>query len=267
MRGHATNCADAVRTTPDQCRCQCAGAFHGGPHSERVRALLWPEANRHAYSRGVLSRAKSRARQTLEGRSAGGVACTDFAVIHAVDELIWTSDTDTQDLARDVMVNLIESFVTQILDADLDEADSKQLEVAVNNLHLVCAMCAAILEALDSVRELTDALTDEVAGLIVDEAMKEVPLSPAARAVLRSALRSAFRDTINLALADPARVRMLQLVGYATCPDVAEHPEVRRYCVKPLADDLVTTAMDEWIGAGFPLDSSVMARAKPRRKN
>jgi hypothetical protein len=59
---------------------------------------------------------------------------------------------------------------------------------------------------------------------------------------------------------------MLQLIGFATCPDVSDHPEVRRYCVDPLKDELVTAAMQEWVAGGFPVDAEALRRARPRRR-
>jgi hypothetical protein len=39
--------------------------------------------------------------------------------------------------------------------------------------------------------------------------------------------------------------RAVRLQAVAVCPNVAEHPEVENYCVRPLASDLLSSAIQE----------------------
>lgn len=65
-------------------------------------------------------------------------------------------------------------------------------------------------------------------------------------------------------LADPVKVKSIQLLGFLSCPDVSEHSDVEKYCVAPLTGEYVTAAMRDWINRGFPKEADVLGRA-PRR--
>ena len=63
ISSHSTACANAVVTTPKQCKCGCDGAFHGGPHTHRARALLVTPGERVTYSRRQVREAKRKVRE------------------------------------------------------------------------------------------------------------------------------------------------------------------------------------------------------------
>jgi hypothetical protein len=226
---------------------------------------VWEAEKRPDYSRRQVTQAKRRARDVIQNGGASGEACTDFAVVHAVNELIQTSEPADQELARRVMQDLLRPFVKEIVEADLSETESARIEATVNQLHILCALCAAVLEAIDAAHALTETLADEIADLIIEEAGKEVPLPPVVQEVLRRALHGSF-GILDDVIADPVRVRMLRLIGYSTCPDVSDHPEVRKHCVDPLKDELVTAPMQEWVAGGFPADAEVLRRARRHRR-
>lgn len=261
-QGHSTTCADAVRTTPAECQCQCEGLFHGGPHSERARALVWPADKRRRYSGTRLSRAKGEARDALSVGVSIGEACTDFAVTHAIDELILTTDPGQHDAVRDVLGAVIEAFVGEIVDAELGEEDSRRIKTLVNYDHVLCTLCVESLKLLDEVRASANKAADAVADAVIGTVDGNL-LTEAVKVVLRTALQKAFGVLIDL-LADPAKVTSIQLLGLLSCPDVSEHPDVEKYCVAPLTGEYVTAAMRDWINKGFPKDAAVLGRA-PRR--
>lgn len=261
-QGHSTTCADAVRTTPAECQCQCEGLFHGGPHSERARALVWPADKRRRYSGTRVSRAKATAKDALTAGVSIGDACTDFAVTQAIDELILTTDPGQHDAVRDVLGAVIEAFVVEIVEAELDDEDSQRIKTLVNYDHVMCTLCVEALKLLDEVRALANRASGAVADAVIGP-LDENLLTEAVKTVLRTAVQKAFGVLIDL-LADPAKVKSIQLLGFLSCPDVSEHSDVEKYCVGPLTGEYVTAAMRDWINRGFPRDAAVLGRA-PRR--
>lgn len=263
-QGHSASCADAVRTTTAECKCTCGGDFHGGPHSERVRALVWNEENRSKYSKTQVARAKRKARDALAAGTSIGEACTDFAVTQMVDELILMTEPNEQQLAREVLKALIQPFVDEVASADLDEDDATRIETAVNNLHILCALCVEVLRLIDQATALADQAAEDIAAIVVDSLGEHSFLTNVVKQVLTKSLAQSFHAVIALA-ADPAKIKMLEVVGFASCPNIADHPEVEKYCIAPLTKDYVTEALHDWIDSGFPEDAAILRRA-PRGK-
>ncbi|ORC24145.1 hypothetical protein A7979_10450 [Rothia nasimurium] len=127
MSSHSVRCADAVRTTRKQCKCMCDGVMHGGPHTERARALIWPLETRKKYSQRQVSNSKRVAREAVETSEAIGEVFTDLLVRYIVNELVHEQAPGDQDLARDTLKDPICPFVDEVMEAELDDSDSKEL--------------------------------------------------------------------------------------------------------------------------------------------
>lgn len=262
-KGHSTACADAVRTTPDECECKCRGLFHGGPHSERARALVWDPDGRKSYSRARVSEAKRSARDALAAARAPGVACTDYAAVHAIDELIQSADGD-DDALTDVLAAVLSPFVASIVEADLDADDSKRIDAAASELHLLCSLAVAVLKVVDDDRTLSPELANQVARDVLAATDSQMPLTEPVREAMHAALVGSFGALIGLAL--PTNLPMLRLIGFLSCPDASEHPEVEEYCIRPLVGGWVTGPMHDWVTGSFSADSAVLRRARPSRR-
>lgn len=265
-KGHSVSCADAVRTTPDECKCKCAGDFHGGPHTERVRALVWDPDDRESYSRKQVTTAKRRAREAIDTEVSVNEACTDFAVTHMVDVLIGNTGTSDQAAARGMLKAVVDPFVKEIVKAEQDGTlsgeESKFLETAVNNLHIICSLCVEILEAVENAKTLANEMAEEFAQAVIDGIENKSLLKETVRQVVKQALSRSFKSVIDL-VADPSNVKLLQVVGFATCPNIKEHNEVEQYCVHPLEGDFINAALRDWIDRNFPRDSDIL---KPRNR-
>lgn len=265
--GHSPACAAAVHTTPAQCRCACGGAFHGGPHSDRARALLrrnQGQAKQREYSGGQVSRAKTKARNAADTQY--GQACTGFAVTFAIDRFVLDADSKEQGLVTDALDRVTTAFVEEIVGAALDDAESRNIKNAVEGLHILCALCATVLEAVEQVRELADLAADAVADQVITSLGESPLLTVAVKAALRLALRRSFGVLIDMAIT-PEQVKSIQFLGFISCPDVSEHPEVERYCVKPLAKDYLNDTVEAWVDDGFPRESRVLDGRSGRRRN
>lgn len=258
--GHSVACADAARTTPKQCKCKCGGQFHGGPHTDRGRALVWDPEKRGGYSNRRLSVAKRSAREALAADAAAGVACTDFAVTHAVHELIRTTDISSHDLAVATINAAVAPFVAGISEAKLGVDDAKKIVAVVNHSHALCSLCVQMLEMIARARKITADTVADVATTVVASVRENIPFSDAVHDALHDAVARSCEALAMLA-ADPSKVLMLRLVGFMACPDVSVHPEVYRHCVRPLIKVFVTEAMAEWIENEFPQESQVLRNA------
>ena len=53
--------------------------------------------------------------------------------------------------------------------------------------------------------------------------------------------------------------RAVQLLAVSLCPDVADHPEVEQYCLRPLASEMLSSAIQEELAESLPGDRSLSA--------
>lgn len=276
-QGHSVRCADAVRTTPDQCKCDCGGDFHGGPHTQRARALVWAEHNRvvnqnrrEKYSHGQVYAARSKANDAIDDATASkeevDKACTDFAATYMVDIFIDAVSAEDQQVARATMTAVLTPFVDEIVDADLDASDAKKIKKAVNDLHLICSLCVELLKVIDKVKTFTSQMVDELADKIAQEIIDHLGdhhlLTAVVKPVLKRALSRSISALIDLLIADPTREDLLRLIGVVTCPNIVDHPEVEEYCVKPLVKKYGGDALRQWIHEDFPRDDEILTKGK-----
>src|SRR5699024_4547261 len=134
---------------------------------------------------------------------------------------------------------------------------SKCIETAVNNLHIVCSLCVEILKVVEQAKILETEIADEVAQSVVGSLDEQTLLTPLVKEVLKRALSRSFSSVIDL-LADPAKVKMLHIVAFATCPNIEDHSEVEESCIKPIEFEYVTAAFHDWIDQNFPRDSDLL---------
>ena len=118
--GHSLKCAEAVHTTPKECKCPCGGTFHGGPHTERARALLVSNPPL-AYRRRQVSQARSKAKNASAARYTE--YATGFVVTYAIDTLIGSARPDA-DLLKSAVQAVVEPLVKTVVSAGLNTADS-----------------------------------------------------------------------------------------------------------------------------------------------
>lgn len=259
--GHSVRCADAIRTTPDQCTCLCGGVLHGGPHTERARALVWdPGPGRTplvTYSGWQVAEARRRARAALAAGNSVGETSTDFAVVVLIDTFVLAADGNAQGRAREMLDALVRPFVEEIAGADLDEADSTGITTAVGQLHILCTLCVAILKALSEIRKMTDDMAQEIAEAVVRSLGEASFLTAVVKVVLARALARAARSVAALAMG-PFDEQLLRICGAVTCPNVDAHRDVETYCLTPETNEYVTATLSEWVGRGFPPGATIL---------
>ena len=276
MTSHSRRCADAVRTTPEQCECMCDGAFHGGPHSERARALLWSNARRQKYSQEQVRTAKRKAKHALDAaeedskaKSAADELCTDFLVRYIVNEIVFEEPTSVQEDVRTAVADLIGLFVAGVLEEDLSTNDSARIAAVINVEHILCSLCVEIVQLADelsqavdkALNDLAEASATTVVATVAGRSSLSEPLERALKAILKRVFHSMFPYAV-----DPEKVQLLRFLGAMSCPNIAVHPDVEIHCLKPLEKDWATDALKQWAADSFPNDAAVLGRAKPRKK-
>ena len=120
--------------------------------------------------------------------------------------------------------------------------------------HLLCGALAAVAQAMKAGEDL--AKTAVTAGVMAALTACGVP-----RLAAGLAGRAATDALMNLT---PVRHwedlrRAVQLLAVSVCPDAADHPEVEQYCLRPLASELLSSAIQEELAESLPGDRSLSA--------
>jgi len=114
--------------------------------------------------------------------------------------------------------------------------------------HLLCSALAAVARAMQAGEDLAKtAVAEGVTAALTACGMPRLPA--------RLAGRAAADKLISLMTAGhwEAVRRAVQLQALTVCPDVTEHPEVENYCVRPLASDLLSPAIQEELAEALPV--------------
>lgn len=106
--------------------------------------------------------------------------------------------------------------------------------------HLLCGALAAVAQAMKAGEDLArTAVTEGVTATLTACGMPRLTAGLAGRAA-----------TDTLMKLTPVRHwedvrRAVQLHAVSICPNVADHPEVEQYCLRPLASELLSSAIQE----------------------
>lgn len=263
---HRTECANAVVTTPDECKCKCAGGFHGGPNTHRARALLWDEGKRKDYSKQQVRISKSKARAELAQASASNIpaSCTDFIGFSVIDCLI-RMDTGRidQDRAKEAIVAVVVPFIESLSGSSLSRAEKKHLQEYVVKWHILCSLCVEILKVFENLEETDNELINSITGKVWSSLADTGATIDDLEDGLKSAVDDAVEETAislvrHLSGAEDLK-KMVQLLGLITCPNIDQHHEVNQYCLEPLESFWVSQALIQWVRQGFPQNDPVLA--------
>ena len=106
--------------------------------------------------------------------------------------------------------------------------------------HLLCGALAAAAHAMKAGEDLAkSAITDGVMGALTSAGVPR----PAARLAARAAV-NAVMQLAPIRHWEDVR-RGVELLAVSTCPDVADHPAVEQYCLRPLASKLLSDSIQE----------------------
>lgn len=283
--GHTKRCSHASITKPKECTCICGGALHGGPNSERARALVWKQGENRKnpltsleYSKRHKKVTRRKVKDVINNNGTKqqfGVKCTDFAVTYAIDELINNKPKTDQNAIKDTIGEIIKTFFEDCIVKEVNESKKKlrkneieTLERIIREEHILCVICAKFLERLS---EISDAASEMVAK-IYDEIYNAViallgfsrnEITDIIKRIIRAAVKKTCRKIFDYligtaASGGPINKKAIQILGFMSCPDVSQHDDVEEYCVKPLVKYIVPDDLDDWISKGFPENHSVL---------
>lgn len=258
---HSVDCAKAVITSPTECKCQCGGAFHGGPNTARARALL-REQDQKKYSKRQVSDAKRKAR-TAAGNSASSSlktrAYTDYIGFSTIDGLIRVGSSQDQQKTRDFIGTVVMPFAAEINVSTLDSQQKKLVKDFVFQQHILCTLCVNILRIVSD----SSAVTHEVCDEVVDAVLSSIGIGSDSQDAVDVAIRVAVSASATAIVSSDlvtSGAAFLQLIGAITCPDINEHPEVIKYCLTPLQNTWTDSAVTQWL-TDSPQDLDALVEA------
>lgn len=139
------------------------------------------------------------------------------------------------------VVSAADAYVaSQVADAITASLQAHGAARGKGGSHLLCSALAAVAHAMKAGEDLAKAaVTEGVTTALTSCGMPR----PAARL----AGRAAADKLLSLVTAghwDAVR-RAVEMLAVSVCPDVAEHPDVENNCVRPLASELLSSAIQD----------------------
>ena len=282
--GHTESCSHASITKPKECKCICGGTLHGGPNSERARALVWKQDKNRKHSLTSLDYSKRHKKATRKKaedavkdktKQQFGVECTDFAVTYAIDELISKEPKADQNAIKDVVGEIIETFFEDCIVKEVKNSRKKltkneidTLERIIREEHILCVICAKFLERLSEISnaasEMVAKIYDEIYNAVIAMlGFSKNEITDIIKRIIRAAIKKTCRKIFDYligaaASGGPINKKAIQILGFMSCPDVSQHHDVEEHCIKPLVNYIVPDDLNEWISKGFPESHSVL---------
>jgi hypothetical protein len=157
----------------------------------------------------------------------------------------------------------VDSAATVVSAADADVADQVADAITATleahgcprgswQSHLLCGALAAVAQAMKAGEDLArTAVAKGVTAALVAGGM----LRPAAGLAGRAATDTLMKLTPVRHWEDVRRA--VRLLAVSACPNVADHPEVEQYCLRPLASELLSSAIQEELAESLPSDRSL----------
>jgi hypothetical protein len=135
----------------------------------------------------------------------------------------------------------------QIADAITGSLESRGCPRGRWEIHLLCGALAAVAQAMKAGEDL--AKTAVIEGVTAAATAGGAP-RPAAGLAGRAAADVLMKLSPLRHFEDAHRA--VELLAVLACPNVADHPEVERYCLQPIASDLLSSAVQEELVKSLP---------------
>lgn len=162
-----------------------------------------------------------------------------------------------EEIQKGVIDNISDKLSDKIVNeiickiSDKDDKEKKAVKWYVYKIlysHLICTLCAYVLEFLDEaekeIHECISYIASEAALKIKDYITNEikekynVKLSKRLERDIENALKESIekllKKIIKINLLPEEQIDILCIVGLISCPDIADHPEIINYCANPL---------------------------------
>lgn len=272
---HNIRCADAS-TQIDECDCDCKKMLHG------VNKFRHPISFNHENSviEDVLTKWSD---ELLSGIANNDSQHSDMQYAKYVAEFAGKKliEFETQNrgnwstvsgVLNSAYIELVDNLtgvaadkIASVIIGESSEPEEKikareQIRLILKYSHLVCVICAALLEFYQKVGELTDKMAQELARNIVDSVVEKVEkdkkiqikkyVKDAIRKILEHALKKLFKTLTTkmreIAIPLPwGNELALRIIGVLSCPDPEKHFEVMKYCLKPLVEECLRESIKD----------------------
>jgi hypothetical protein len=121
--------------------------------------------------------------------------------------------------------------------------------------HLLCSALAAVAQAMKAGEDLAKGV---VTAGVSAAALTACGVPRLAAGLAGRAATDALTKLTPVRHWEDLR-RAVQLLAVSMCPDVADHPEVERCCLRPLASELLSSAIQEELAESLLGDRSLSA--------
>lgn len=267
---HTTACSDSQR---EDCSCECNGWLHG---TNYFKHLVLPSQKHpmdgHKSTNWVRKTIEKFEEYKFVGpdtsveivRSAGYFSAQNIFESKSQENDLpkWNEFSDIlesiyQEIVDDLRDQIAQGIASEVIDktfkAEADRrAANQQVTLVLRYGHLVCVICAVLLEFYEKVDELTDEMARELASNIVDSVVEKIEkdkkiriiecVKTAVKKILEYTLKKIFKALTakmrEIAVPLPWGNKLaLRIIGVLTCPDPEKHFEVMKYCLKPLVEE------------------------------
>lgn len=275
---HSVACSDSQR---EDCSCECNGWLHG---TNYFKHLVLP-GQKYPMDGGELTNWMCKTIEKFEKhkftnpkitvelvQSAGYVSAQNIfeSKSQENDPSKWNEFSDIlesiyQEIVDALRDKIAQGIASEVIDKTFKaEADRKaanqQVTLVLRYGHLVCVICAVLLEFYGKVDELTDKMAQELAGNIVDSVVEKIEkdkkiqikkyVKAAVRKVFAYTLKKIFKTLTakmrEIAIPLPwGNELALRIIGVLTCPDPEKHFEVMKYCLKPLVEECLRESIKD----------------------
>jgi hypothetical protein len=222
---HNARCSNAS-SPPRACTCSCGGALHGG-RGQSLDPGPWDrlvdyEHNGHG---------------TRLGRSLDGSTVGFF------DRLFNSDDGALVDAVSDRFAD----DVADLLDKPKGERSRTEFRRELRRDHTICSLMVVVVEAMTRLRDAAPEAAREMAERVVEAIVVRRPGGVVGQLGAKTAGKLAKMATGKLQAITslgslPLYIETCRYVAIVSCPDPADHDEVRKTCVEPL---LKATVSDE----------------------
>lgn len=253
---HDARCSGSVLTPVRDCGCQCDKALHGVPHSDRGSAFFAPAEGRVERAGRVSTKFRTRLNADPDA-DRWSERASDYIGAKLTEEAIVVG-FEPAGVLNAISETALDALFDAVRDGTVTSSEAERIDAVFQSGHLFCALCVAILKAVEIVAEGRDLLRDEAIQRMLDLAFPRSQFTAVMRGVVRGALRAAFDAGVKAlsgATQLEAAVKSVRFFAVLSCPDVDRHPEdeVNEYCLQPLAVEFLAPWLQKWLKAWSPV--------------
>ena len=233
---HTGRCAGA-KTDLRKCRCSCGGLLRGGADG----TLAFAGASR-SWGTSPSTRLDRSNASTIPGPSEER-SPIDEALSEIVDWLVKNPSVKEQ---AEAIADIVGEQTVKVLTEHNYALTRREL----TSSHVICAILAAIAHAIDELQKQLDKVPDRVISLIASAGSGSVLSDVAMRVIVRSSWRAIsglpiFGQVSTL-------LRATRIAAILTCPALDQHADVVRFCLYPLAKELISAATLQKLRESLP---------------